>query len=147
MGQSYLAGNGEHHAFISRNGELQDLNSLLVQGSDWVIETAFDINDSGVVAAVGRSGAARNAVLLVPNDMTTVPEPSAMALTSLALIGFLARMSKRHAPKLRSAERAVSGGDASVLESAKQMGRCHQNSYRLNPPALHPWPSYPHEVR
>src|SRR6185295_5676213 len=47
---------GAQHAFIWQRGAMTDLNTLLVPGTDWVIGFAYDINDSGQIAAMGSHG-------------------------------------------------------------------------------------------
>ncbi len=44
---------GENHAFLWRDGELLDLNDLIEGGSDVVLAYAYDINDKGLIVAMG----------------------------------------------------------------------------------------------
>lgn len=64
---SSLTGSGEVHAFIwdARRG-LRDLNSLIPSNSGWVLVEAWDINDSGSIAGIGRRNGKRSAFVLTP---------------------------------------------------------------------------------
>jgi uncharacterized membrane protein len=59
-----------NHAFIwdQKNG-FRDLNKLADGGSDWVLETALDINDSGEIVGIGDRGSNQDVgYLLVPQQ-------------------------------------------------------------------------------
>jgi probable HAF family extracellular repeat protein len=76
--------------FSSATG-LIDLNTL-VPTSDWTIQNALAINDSGQIAAIAAKGGIGHAILLTP-----VPEPSAWAFIALGLVGaFNLRHRVRH---------------------------------------------------
>ncbi|HWC61332.1 MAG TPA: hypothetical protein VHC44_16685 [Verrucomicrobiae bacterium] len=77
VGNSYPATNNNsvYHAFIYKNGVMQDLNGLVLPGSGFtnirLIENGSRvpgrvINDSGQIAAVGEIGGSTHAVLLTP---------------------------------------------------------------------------------
>ena len=57
---------GPTHAFVYRNGELRDLNTLVALGSGWVLTEAHAINDQGAIAGFGTApdGATRGFLLL-----------------------------------------------------------------------------------
>ncbi len=58
------ATDGSYHAFLWQNGTLVDLNSLLPQGSGWVLSSGQLINDSGRIVGYGLlSGASQWFVL------------------------------------------------------------------------------------
>ena len=55
------------HAFVVRDGARVDLNSLLPAGSGWVLRTAADVNDHGVVVGRGvHDGVDRAYLLTLP---------------------------------------------------------------------------------
>lgn len=56
----------EAHAFVWRNGVLQDLNDLIADRQGFVLEAATAINGRGQIIAVGRSGETKCGLLLTP---------------------------------------------------------------------------------
>jgi probable HAF family extracellular repeat protein len=42
------------HAFLFEHGVMHDLNALVPSGTPWILEEAFDINDSGLVVCLAR---------------------------------------------------------------------------------------------
>ena len=61
-------GNTEQHAFIYRNGKLQDLNNLIPPDSGWVLTSATAINDQGQIVCNADNGSGGlHAFLLNPN--------------------------------------------------------------------------------
>ena len=74
---SYL---GYSRAFVWEDGALVDLNSRLLDGGDWILQSAIGINDSGQIIGFANNN---RAFLLTP-----VPEPRATAfiLVGLAML-------------------------------------------------------------
>jgi probable HAF family extracellular repeat protein len=52
VGVSSLSGFGVH-AFIHRNGAMEDLNDLIPPGSGWVLANAYSITNSGIIVGDG----------------------------------------------------------------------------------------------
>ncbi len=67
------------HAFVTQNGQIVDLNSLIPQGSGIVLDIAYGINDAGQILAA--SGDDR--YLLTP---ISVPEPTGLLIFSAGAI-------------------------------------------------------------
>lgn len=55
-------------AFIWENGTMTNLNDLIDPDSDWVLESAEDINDSGQIVGYGMLNGERSAFLLTPEE-------------------------------------------------------------------------------
>jgi hypothetical protein len=51
---------------IWRNLELYDLNELVVGGGDWLLESAWAINEKGQIVGAGRLGGVESGFLLTP---------------------------------------------------------------------------------
>jgi probable HAF family extracellular repeat protein len=76
---------GETHAFLyDGSGPMQDLNNLIDPSSGWQLNWADGINDSGQIVGIGQIGGQYRAFLL-----TSVPEPSTIALLLTATLGGL----------------------------------------------------------
>ena len=90
VGSSKIA-SADEHAFLWENGVMYDLNSLIPDGSGWVLEYARGINDLGQVVGYGSYFGATRAFLLTP-----IPEPSAVGLLMLGALGLLARKTRRN---------------------------------------------------
>jgi len=73
-------------AFLSMNGVMYDLNSLLVNAEGIDLTSAVTINDNGQILANGPNGAYL---------LTATPEPSSLWLAFAALLPILASVSKR----------------------------------------------------
>jgi probable HAF family extracellular repeat protein len=73
------AGNGA--AFLWEEGNLMDLNSLVLPGTGWSLRSAEAINDRGEIAGYGIIGGQTRAFLLV-----AVPEPSTYLLIGVGII-------------------------------------------------------------
>jgi probable HAF family extracellular repeat protein len=65
----------QHHGFIYRDGLMSDLNDLIESDSGWTIQWARDINDFGLIAAVGVKDGVSRGIILTP-----IPEPAALFL-------------------------------------------------------------------
>lgn len=76
---------GNDHAFLYSGGILLDLNNVLATGSGWTIDTAYSIDNSGDILAVGERCGQSYAVELNPLNATATPEPSVLALLGLGL--------------------------------------------------------------
>ena len=75
----------ENTATLWDGGQAFNLNDHLVDGGDWYLQNAYNINDAGQIVGWGTlSGATRGFVL------TPIPEPSTLVLLSGALVGTLA---------------------------------------------------------
>jgi probable HAF family extracellular repeat protein len=69
VGRSSVAADstgGENRAVLWHNGEIHDLNDLIDGGGDVVLENAYDINDSGLIIALGRVDGIEHSYLLEP---------------------------------------------------------------------------------
>lgn len=64
VGNSY--GNLEGHAFIWQNGIITDLNDFLPAGSEWVLESAQDINGKGQIIGYGYIDGESHGFLMTP---------------------------------------------------------------------------------
>jgi hypothetical protein len=56
----------QRRAVIWRNLELYDLNELVVGGGDWLLESAWAINEKGQIVGAGRLGGVESGFLLTP---------------------------------------------------------------------------------
>jgi probable HAF family extracellular repeat protein len=82
-----VVGYSGSHAFVTENGLMQDLNTLLAANSlGWELTEAKGINDIGQITGSGIINGATHAYLLTP--MSAVPIPEAIWLFSSGL-GFL----------------------------------------------------------
>ncbi|CAN7206469.1 PEP-CTERM sorting domain-containing protein [Pseudoduganella sp. LjRoot289] len=84
---------GGKSAFLYDNGSLTDLNTLIDPGTGWRVQQAFDINESGDIAAKAcKFGVGCEIVVL-----SAVPEPGsyAMLLAGFGVLGFTARRQRR----------------------------------------------------
>jgi probable HAF family extracellular repeat protein len=78
---------GLSHAFLFSDAtQMIDLNSFLVNGAGWTLNTATGINNLGQITGTGVINGVQHAFRLTP---TIVPEPSALVLTGLGLMGVL----------------------------------------------------------
>jgi hypothetical protein len=65
---------------------MQDLNSLIVPGSGWMLQYVTGINDSGQICGTGINLSGQQDALL----LTPVPEPSTFVLLGMGAFGLLA---------------------------------------------------------
>jgi probable HAF family extracellular repeat protein len=75
---------GIQHAFITQNGAITDLNRLIPgTASNWVLNSATGINDSGLIVGTGTNSGVQRAFLLTPTTATTEPAaPIGLTATS-----------------------------------------------------------------
>ncbi|HNM45344.1 PEP-CTERM sorting domain-containing protein, partial [Plasticicumulans sp.] len=91
VGSSNISGS-IYHAFLYSSGNLLDLNDLIDPASGWLIRIAYDINESGSIAAYGRqSNGDYHALLLnvIPSSSTSIPEPAPLMLIGTGFLGLL----------------------------------------------------------
>jgi probable HAF family extracellular repeat protein len=98
VGYSDTASGGTH-AFVSIGGEMYDLNALIPQGSGWVLQEAYGINDSNQIVGTGTLNGVVQAFLL--NDPPSglgagVPEPGTFVLICAGLALIAARRLQLH---------------------------------------------------
>ncbi len=87
VGWSYLAGpTFQQAAFLYENGQMLDLNALLPDGSGWVLQRAYTIDDAGEIVGVGTFDGTRSGFRLTP-----VPEPTGVVLIGAMVATGLAR--------------------------------------------------------
>jgi probable HAF family extracellular repeat protein len=98
VGWSNMVGNewGVIHAFVWEDNAIYDLNGL-IPSSNWVLQYAQDIDDSGMIVGWGRRGTSQQdrAFLLVQT-----PEPSALVLLATGVL--LARLRRNEERRVRS---------------------------------------------
>jgi len=85
VGSSYPGTGTLDHGMLWQNGEMYDLNNLLVADSGWTMNDATGINDNGWIVGYGTNpnvnGGSKQALLLIP-----APEPGSFALLGLGLL-------------------------------------------------------------
>jgi len=92
-------GFGTNNAFIYEDGTLTNLNSLIPADSDWILEDATAINDSGQIAGYGIDPAGTaEAFLLTPTAVAPIPEPST---SILAIVGCAAALAWKGRSRLK----------------------------------------------
>jgi probable HAF family extracellular repeat protein len=64
---------GQYVAFVWKNGQLSDLNTLLPQGTGWTLSRAWDIDENGVIVGEGTLNGEPRAFVLAPASATSVP--------------------------------------------------------------------------
>lgn len=96
VGDAHWGGQyGDHHAFLYRDGQLQDLNNLIDPNLGVTLLGAQAVSDTGYIVAWGRTNLTTpRAFLLTPEHLlptSAVPEPASWALSSLGVLAMLAR--------------------------------------------------------
>jgi probable HAF family extracellular repeat protein len=75
------------HAFLWESGVMHNLNDLIPQGSGWVLNKAYDINELGQIVGYGVNPDGHTRGFL----LTPIPEPSALALLLVAVVAMMLR--------------------------------------------------------
>jgi probable HAF family extracellular repeat protein len=79
---------GAKRAFVTINGVMTDLNTLISASLGWTLSTAYDVNNSGQIVGVGiAANGVQRAFLL--NPVTSVPIPGAIWLFGSMLLSFV----------------------------------------------------------
>ncbi|MEI8194356.1 MAG: hypothetical protein WCI73_00450 [Phycisphaerae bacterium] len=89
---NYIIGDtNDNHAFLFRNSEMIDLNSVIEPSLGWTLDSANAINDVGQIVGYGLINGQTHAFLLTP---VAVPEPSALfsVLVPLGICGAFGRL-------------------------------------------------------
>lgn len=99
---------GKQYAALWQDGQVFDLNDLLVDGAGWAVREAYDINNQGLIIGVGEHNGATEAFLLSP-----VSEAGtwAMLLAGLGLIGLRLHTSSR-ARRGELSDQSMPGADS-----------------------------------
>jgi len=88
-----IVGSANGAGMLLDGGVYYDLNSHIINPSEWTIVTTTSINDAGQIAALGYNGSIYRAFRLDP--VSDVPVPGTLALLSLGLVGICAARRKR----------------------------------------------------
>ncbi len=67
-------------AFLWRNEQMTDLNTLLAAGSGWFLTRAWDIDDYGAIVGEGTHNGAPRAFLLTPSNTVSTPPAAPTAV-------------------------------------------------------------------
>ncbi len=78
VGYSWLSGAGDPHAFLYKNGQMFDLNSLINPSSGWVLTQAYSINSSGQIVGAGTLNGTQHAFLVDLDSLPQTPVASAI---------------------------------------------------------------------
>jgi len=79
---------GSKRAFVTLNGVMTDLNTLIAANTGWTLMTAYDVNNNGQIVGVGiAENGVQRAFLL--NPVAAVPLPASIWLFGSALLGFV----------------------------------------------------------
>jgi probable HAF family extracellular repeat protein len=114
VGMMFL-GVGEH-AFLASGGQVLDLNDLLPTGSDWVLQEAVSINDSGQIVGRGYLASSPTVTRYFLMDATQTP--------GSAIDGLIAQV------RALQADGSINKGNATALVAKLQeankhlLGRC-----------------------
>lgn len=92
VGFSLLADGSTFDAFLYRNNQMINLNSLIDPNSGWILQDATAINDNGQIAGFGLFNGQTRAFLL-----NAAPEPSAPCILAIGLgaLGLLVARKRR----------------------------------------------------
>ena len=90
---------GSPVAYLWKDGEAIDLNSQIPARSGWELHSATAISNGGIIGGLGGFDGSSRGFLLVPNTSSgaSVPEPSAVGLAVIGLIG-LTTISRQRTP-------------------------------------------------
>lgn len=97
VGWSQIA-NGAQHAFVYSNGSMHDLNLLIPSLSGITLTSAVGIDAAGDIVAYGTNSSGQTHEYLLTPAESPVPEPSSLAVVTLA-IAALAIRHVRHRAK------------------------------------------------
>ncbi len=87
---------GSEHAFLYRDGDLIDLNSLIPADSGWTLQNAYAINKDGQIVGTGVIDGETHAFLATDPPATAVPEPdSVWGTLVLSVLGVGAWIKRR----------------------------------------------------
>lgn len=91
VGRDYSMG----HAFIwdEENG-IRDLNELVSTDLGWILDYAYDINESGQITGFGYLNGVQHGYVLTP-AAATVPEPASLSLLGIGIAGLLMRKRRK----------------------------------------------------
>ena len=92
VGYSQVAVDGDSHATLWENGKVMDLNQYLpayLASAGWVLNTAYGINDYGVIVGAASNSSDPNHVLTAAFEVAPVPVPGAVWLFGSALAGLI----------------------------------------------------------
>ena len=84
VGSSQIA-SGAQHAFLYANGTMQDLNLLIPPLSGITLTSAVGIDAAGDIVAYGTNASGQSHEYLLTPAESPVPEPSSLAVMSLAI--------------------------------------------------------------
>lgn len=87
---TYGDGSGDHRAFVTENGNILDLNSLIYGDiAGWDLQTVYAINDAGQILGSGSRFFGGRNFLLTPISSAALPLPAAAWLFGISMIGLL----------------------------------------------------------
>jgi probable HAF family extracellular repeat protein len=95
VGSSQIA-NGALHAFLYSNGSMRDLNLLIPPLSGVTLTSAVGIDAAGDIVAYGTNARGQTHEYLLTPAESPVPEPSSLAVMSLAIAAVAIRQVRRN---------------------------------------------------
>ncbi len=95
VGSSQIAG-GALHAFLYANGSMRDLNLLIPPLSGVTLTSAVGIDAAGDIVAYGTNARGQTHEYLLTPAESPVPEPSSLAVMSLAIAAVAIRQVRRN---------------------------------------------------
>lgn len=88
-----VVGTSANRAVCWQDGQIYDLNNLIVPNSGWVLIEANSINDAGDIVGLGQYDGVDTPFFLTPGGgITSIPEPAAISL--IAGLGILLRRAR-----------------------------------------------------